>query len=483
MASKNDDHEGEERKSIRIKLIRHAESENNQVYRQARHIYKGGTDHFDFEGWTEYVDKNRKADPGISDVGVVQSQRLADYLVQQLQNQASRPYRFIVSPMKRTLDSIIPTLSKLSNCKDASIDMVVNALYHESEGCHIKGVQEPGMNQEEIKNHVCTSTTLRDVSFVGFDKDPNAGWYHGKGAETRVESEIRARAFYIWLCEYLDMQLNSSEKEDDLFDAGVTLPFEIDEIESDMMSPRARKRRTAILVGHGDFMSLVLKNIISGFGNTIEHDGVPHRVAFAHHNTGITELEYFGSGRFLMMSTNQTHHLDNVNLKTGGGLKDGWSYLMPSDNIISHEEVGVSLADELDAHLKAQINILKSFNRDDFGQSGSFIKSSMEVEEMNSRISPDLKQSEATFVVKQGMKVIGCASFNIKTSILSHFIIKPSMKKNIENIQTLLLGAIVDHAKKSGQEKVLAHPENTQEKDIFLKLGFTEDGSNMYLNL
>ena len=51
---------GEERKSIRIKLIRHAESENNQVYRQARHLYKGGTEDFDFEGWTEYVEKNRK---------------------------------------------------------------------------------------------------------------------------------------------------------------------------------------------------------------------------------------------------------------------------------------------------------------------------------------------------------------------------------------------------------------------------------------
>ena len=41
-------------------------------------------------------------------------------------------------------------------------------------------------------------------------------------------------------------------------------------------------------------MSLVLKRIVAGFGHSVEKEKVPHRSAFVHNNTGITELEYFG---------------------------------------------------------------------------------------------------------------------------------------------------------------------------------------------
>lgn len=51
-------------------------------------------------------------------------------------------------------------------------------------------------------------------------------------------------------------------------------------------------------VGHGDFMSLVLKRIVAGFGHSVEKEKVPHRSAFVHNNTGITELEYFGERDF-----------------------------------------------------------------------------------------------------------------------------------------------------------------------------------------
>ncbi len=41
--------EGQVRRSISIRLIRHGESQNNQVYRDARRIYKGGTPEFDLQ--------------------------------------------------------------------------------------------------------------------------------------------------------------------------------------------------------------------------------------------------------------------------------------------------------------------------------------------------------------------------------------------------------------------------------------------------
>ena len=50
---------GMARPSIRLYMIRHAESMNNEVYRKARHIYKGGTPDFDLDGWNTYVETNR----------------------------------------------------------------------------------------------------------------------------------------------------------------------------------------------------------------------------------------------------------------------------------------------------------------------------------------------------------------------------------------------------------------------------------------
>lgn len=73
--------EGLVRPSLSIRLIRHAESQNNQVYRDARFLFRGGTPEFDESGWNAYVDLHRKADPGLSDVGVQQAQHLADFLV------------------------------------------------------------------------------------------------------------------------------------------------------------------------------------------------------------------------------------------------------------------------------------------------------------------------------------------------------------------------------------------------------------------
>jgi hypothetical protein len=122
------------------------------------------------------------------------------------------------------------------------------------------------MNQNDIKEFLSLGNT--NVSFDSFNKDPSKGWYaHGKGAETRAESESRAATFYTWLCEYLDFQLQSNDY--DLFDAGVALDSEVGEHEHDKFGLRQRRRRTALLIGHGDFMSLILKRIVSGFGHAV----------------------------------------------------------------------------------------------------------------------------------------------------------------------------------------------------------------------
>ena len=270
-------------------MLRHAESANNQVYRDARRIYGGGTPHFDLKGWEAYVDEHRSDDPGLSKVGMQQAEKLADYLVEDLAGTASSPVRIVTSPMRRTLETIRPTLERLKSRNDEateegvtttpSASCIVNAFYFESEGCHVKEEPRPGMNRRQISDmlvpHALDSSNL---TFDGFDpNDADAGWYaHGTGPETRPESEERAAKFYVWLCEYLEEQLAEASHAADVFDAGV--------------DGAPLLRRTVVLVGHGDFMALLLKRIIC-VGYTHEREGVTHRSAFVHWNTGESSRE------------------------------------------------------------------------------------------------------------------------------------------------------------------------------------------------
>lgn len=56
------------RPSIKIWMIRHAESRNNEIYRDARYLYQGGTSQFDQAGWEQYIATHRMADPGLSTI-------------------------------------------------------------------------------------------------------------------------------------------------------------------------------------------------------------------------------------------------------------------------------------------------------------------------------------------------------------------------------------------------------------------------------
>jgi hypothetical protein len=191
--------EGKVRRSISIRLIRHAESKNNQVYGEARKIFRGGTPDFDLKGWLTYVDDHRSADPGLSDVGRIQAKKLSEYLETHLINQASRPVRFVISPMRRTIETILPTLEALNRNNDDAVrndpnacEVMINGFYFESEGCHIREKVEPGMNASEISASLLNPAGVNNASFVGFQSGAAKGWYeHGKAPETRPESEER----------------------------------------------------------------------------------------------------------------------------------------------------------------------------------------------------------------------------------------------------------------------------------------------------
>jgi hypothetical protein len=176
------------------------------------------------------------------------------------------------------------------------------------------------------------------VDFVGFDR-PGEGWYaNGKGHESRVDAEARAAKYCLWLSDYLDslMYDESNGANEDLFDVCFLLPGEKEEDEQDKFSKRMRRRRTVLAIGHGDFMAVVLKRLVGAYvgcgkgGRLVEQPGrFSHRTTFVHYNTGITELEYFGHSRFIVMGTNTTPHIPPERyreLRSGGTLRDGWAF-------------------------------------------------------------------------------------------------------------------------------------------------------------
>ena len=137
----------------------------------------------------------------LSDEGVQQADHLARYLGPHLEIQVSKPVHIITSPMRRTLETIRPTIHYLVKQSRHAIHVIVNAFYYESDGCHTKDQPEEGMNQQEITDllhaHLTTDAEreLCEIEFVGF-VDPDRGWNcQATGADTRAQPEVRATKF------------------------------------------------------------------------------------------------------------------------------------------------------------------------------------------------------------------------------------------------------------------------------------------------
>jgi phosphohistidine phosphatase SixA len=477
------------RPSLRIRMVRHAESMNNQVYRNARYLFRGGCPDFDLDGWTKYVDAHRQADPSLSDLGAAQSSKLANFLVPHLTNQASDPIRVITSPMRRTLETIRPTLEGLQQVNQSSrrTQVIVHGYYFESEGCHIKERAEEGMNPEQILAVLHENApkgrgdSPMSVEFVGFPL-MDRGWYvTGTTSETREEAETRASKFYLWLMELLDQELLEAMSSPDVFDAGVAVPGEEAENEHDSFAPRQRRRRTTLLVGHGDFMSLVLKRIVAGFCHAVEQPGLPHRSAFVHYNTGITDLEYFGNGRWLLMSHNATPHFaaDEDGLRSGGSLKDGWSYLVPNTEFCLNAEVSVAFCDdELEDHVKEQAQALRALylssrESDRLQPLESDLSVASSGNESSSPSDADGDTGRVKhFIVKRGMQVVGVATYSDSTGLVTDVAVRPSAGKEVSEA---LFDAVKSYSRKLGRSGSLhVFPRSQHSKALFEELGFAE---------
>ena len=63
------------------------------------------------------------------------------------------------------------------------------------------------------------------------------------------------------------------------------------------------------------------------------------------------------------MGVNSTPHFapsEYSQLRTGGSLKDGWSFIVPPDAFVLDAEVSIGFQDELEQHVREQTEALKS---------------------------------------------------------------------------------------------------------------------------
>jgi len=190
------------------------------------------------------------------------------------------------------------------------------------------------------------------------------------------------------------------------------------------------------------------------------------------------------TGRFLVMHTNDTPHLSHdINLKTGGGLKDGWSYLMPTDEIMLYEEVTSAFADEHEKHVMEQVGALKNLYLSHHRTGSLLLRKTSEIPEEEDagegNEGATISKCEMTFVVKRGLQVVGCVSFDEAKGVLSDLAIRPSAKEG--NVESELILAVRKHAIKSGLEEIVVMV-NDENQQFFVGQGFMpwDNGERMF---
>lgn len=192
----------------------------------------------------------------------------------------------------------------------------------------------------------------------------------------------------------------------------------------------------------------------------------------------MTELEYFGAGRFLLMSSNETPHIapdEYATLRTGGSLKDGWSYLMPNDEVVLNAEVSVSFSDEVvEDHVREQKEALKSLylSSHSAAQLASYAanKDSNLIVEEETHQSATSQGNEVHFIVQRGLQVVGCATLDSQSGQIYDVAIKPSAQKDV--VETLM-AKIKDHTRKVGRSgSLLIKPRSAASLELFQHMGF-----------
>ena len=176
------------------------------------------------------------------------------------------------------------------------------------------------------------------------------------------------------------------------------------------------------------------------------------------------------------MATNQTPHIPTskyATLRSGGSLKDGWSYLVPPDKFVLNAEVSVSFSDEeLEDHVREQATALRALYLYS-GEQTAAPSVDLEVESEQANAGKRVQ-----FVVKRGLQVVGVARYSEETGRLTDVAIRPSAAS--DRIGETLIDSIRKHAKELGRSaSLVVQPRSPDSRELFESMGFKEIDDKM----
>ncbi|MCD6289349.1 MAG: histidine phosphatase family protein [Anaerolineae bacterium] len=205
--------------------------------------------------------KERDRDPSLTEIGFKQADFLARYLSESIQGYTHPPVNLPItklycSPMRRALQTACPVGEALGLAPEVWIDI------HESGGIYLDHGEEegvrgyPGMTRGEV---------LADFPhYVLPDALTEEGWWKG-GREDQAACHARA----IRVAHALQARATTDER--------------------------------IALISHGGFIDALIKALLSQLPGT--------HLAYHHHNTAITRIDFREDGRLDIRYLNRVDHL------------------------------------------------------------------------------------------------------------------------------------------------------------------------------
>jgi len=250
-------------------LIRHAQSANNVIHQKLSFEYQQD------RGKIRPIEaRMRHHDPALSACGYKQAENLKNTLPTLIDEHSL----IICSPMKRALETLIPSLA---TCRQKGATIICHGLIYELGGCYHMQNTFPGITKDELLLHFDSCVSV-----------PEAGWYaNHQHRETKEELGIRLLSVATWLTK--KMQEN--------------------------------QYRNIVLITHGAFMARLLRHIVQ----------MPHDIWISHANTGITSFLWDKKDGMLLRNINNTQHIP-TELRTGDSLQDGWWPAVSKRDFVIH---------------------------------------------------------------------------------------------------------------------------------------------------
>ena len=266
--------------SLRILLVRHAESANNDAH--ASLLAELGADHPELRERSEAA---RVADPDLTERGQRQAELVATALAERT---AGERLLLVSSPMRRALLTAAPIAQRLGLARE---HFWCHGELYEVGGCYVGTTASAGATRGEIEGEFAvTCTHLADTGWFAEQSLPE----HPVDAGRRVER----------IASWLETTLHT----------------------------RADHEDTVILVLHGDLLTRWLRRWLQ----------IPwhHGLAFVHGNTGITELRWHPLHGSLLVGLNDLGHLPEE-LRSGSRVTDvWWRYANPELVVDRHQGCG-----------------------------------------------------------------------------------------------------------------------------------------------